>query len=238
MNLKSFSRCRGNALFLILIAVALFAALSYAITQSGRGSGNINREQASLAASRILNYAAAVEAGYKRVQVLNGVAGEYVHFDNKLAKKRDGTSINGGLGSMPADESLYVFLPGGGGVTPQLFTDLSQVCQPAVCAGGTAEPGAFGVRWTNIAGVGSTVPDLVLGVYYLTEQVCSAINRQLGITGIPNASPQNGGWTQDTAPGAVGNPTGTDAALLSGKLSFCSSDPNGNYTFYHLLQVN
>ncbi|MDD9900024.1 MAG: hypothetical protein OXT65_03505 [Alphaproteobacteria bacterium] len=59
-------------MFLILIAVALFAALSYAVTQSGRGSGNIDKEQQSLKFAEIQHAISLYQSTIQRM-VLTGM---------------------------------------------------------------------------------------------------------------------------------------------------------------------
>jgi hypothetical protein len=70
----------GNALFLILIAVALFAALSYAVTQSGRGSGSITRETGLIDSSSLTQFPAALRTAVTRL-ILTGSTVSTVTFD-------------------------------------------------------------------------------------------------------------------------------------------------------------
>jgi hypothetical protein len=71
----------GNVLFLILIAVILFAALSYAVTQSSRsGSGDAGRETNLVSSAAITQYPAAVKTSVLRM-VINGTAYEDLKFN-------------------------------------------------------------------------------------------------------------------------------------------------------------
>lgn len=63
----------GNILFLILIAVALFAALSYAVTSSTRGgSTNVSPDKYRLIASQIQQYGATLSSAITRMRVSGG----------------------------------------------------------------------------------------------------------------------------------------------------------------------
>ena len=93
---------RGNALFLILIAVALFAALSYAVTNSGGGGGGgIEKEQAKLDQAVMDNYMAELDAGRMRLEIIN-------HCDSiDYTAPADQTT---------GDKTCFMFHPDGGGV--------------------------------------------------------------------------------------------------------------------------
>ena len=63
----------GNVLFFLLIAVALFAALSYVVTQSSRvGSGNVSNEKANLLAAGLINNMVTFEQGVQRMLLTGG----------------------------------------------------------------------------------------------------------------------------------------------------------------------
>jgi hypothetical protein len=103
LNFRKITAQRGNALFLILIAVALFAALSYAITQSGRGGGTATKEQNSVIAASAVEYPATLRTVIMRM-IIAGSPGQ-----------GSGTAVS--LAWPETGQTYQVFDPAGGAWT-------------------------------------------------------------------------------------------------------------------------
>jgi hypothetical protein len=157
----------GNALFLILIAVVLFAALTYAITQSNRGSGNSSaREGNSVGASSVTQFPAAVRTGVTRILMRGfGVA------DLVYSRPTDGASYT--APTAPVTTQQLVFHPDGGGVTftppdDQAVTSLANATWVINSNAGT-----------TVEGVGTATGDHVMFLTDVKGGVCQQIMNQL-----------------------------------------------------------
>jgi hypothetical protein len=118
----------GNALFLILIAVALFAALSYAVTVSGRGGGTVSKETAQLEAAAISSYLGEIRNAVTRLRLTGGCTDAQINFEG--SGYTDGPTgpyggtvmiANNSNPSSPTNDSCDVFHKNGGGVVPRVI---------------------------------------------------------------------------------------------------------------------
>ena len=171
-NLRNH-RERGNALFLILIAVALFAALSYAITQSGRGGGSVSQQTALITAGQMTEEPADIRSAVTRM-VLTGVTGTNITFTGAATANDVFDSANGGGGATnvpppaaacntTADCSAWVYIPA------YVATGTHGYFITGVGSAGVNGSDALAVlQGPNTANNG------------ITSQVCTAIQKGLG----------------------------------------------------------
>lgn len=115
---------KGNILFLILIAVVLFGALTYATTSSLRGGGSdISSERSKAIASEIMNYAISIKTAIMRLQLAHGCQDEQISFDNPNDPVGRYNNLNA-----PVDKRCHVFDLSGGGIVwkkmpPSIYYD-------------------------------------------------------------------------------------------------------------------
>ncbi|MBI3440959.1 MAG: hypothetical protein HY052_04025 [Proteobacteria bacterium] len=206
---------RGNALFLILIAVALFAALSYAITQSGRGSGTVDKESAMIAAGQVVEYPASLRTAVTRM-IITGTAASAIKFDT--------TSLVG------------IFASDGGGAT--------NVPPPASAGTATAwtyvPAYASGADGNFIYGVGTTDSEALAVLPGITLTVCTQIQKGLGFASTTPVVGANGpvDWGTAAAYDAAGSPSTVKGAgaTLNGQAFACFQNTTaGLYQYYHAI---
>ena len=233
---------RGNVLFLILIAVALFAALSYAVTQSTRsGGGSADREQALLSGASMTQYPAALRTSLIRM-ILGGITPAQLEFNPP--------SDFGAL----TDTTQGVFHPDGGG---------------AVYQRGSADLMAGNVQGTWFFNAEYIVPDIGINTAVtgndviaflpnVSQSVCESINAELAIdttdcilatsSSVPTlltasatadvtAIDMRNGYTFPATPETLeGNDSGGTCAAFAGQPAGCFFDvDDSQYVFYSVL---
>lgn len=252
----------GNALFLILIAVALFAALSYAVTNSGRGGGGIDRENAQIAAAQIIQYAGQIEQAITRLNIISGCGDSDISFyyDSNAdgTVQTDGTDVYYNANS-PTPDNCHVFSQLGAGLTYTApngewldnsnsasahygeiyFT--SSTCVPNVGSGDTSCDSS-----------GSADEDVVMFIPYIQQAICENIVQTLDIAQPSGDIPidQTSAWSNNAYFDGtfvngrkLANTAGADTSgTLVGQRTGCfeggGTVPASNtYHFYHVVMA-
>lgn len=236
---------RGNVLFLILIAVALFAALSYAVTQSTRsGSGDASGETNLINSAQLAQYPAGVRTSVVRM-IIGGISVDQLLFD--APSYFTAMSVS--------DRQLNVFHPtGGGAVFQNPPKDLVVPGSPGVWIYSSAY---------QIEGIGSTDPssaanDIIAFLPGIAQNVCRKLNQEVGIetavddkipadsslTTVPTAIQNMSLAASGGTPNIFGPPVKTIGGSFAGQPFGCfrigsypisTYSPTSAYVYYHVL---
>jgi hypothetical protein len=238
---------RGNALFLILIAVALFAALSYAVTQSGRGSGSISRETGLINSSQLTQYPAAVRTSVTRL-ILTGSTVTQVTFDPTDVSSNGVFSSTGG--------GVVAQAPPASGVDTTAAGTSSTYAGPAWRYKGIPTDSTKGEYIFNIGSDAASTGHDAFAFVGVNSSTCQSINKGLGLSAAPIAE---GGTTFDTTTNASegfpvyalggpgpsatntaysigkGQPASTNAAAQAFSCVSNANNANGPFIYYHAM---
>ena len=225
----------GNAIIWILIAVALFAAVTAAVMRSSNTSTSvITGEQAAAYANQLIAYGNDISSTVKRVS-LRGCADNQISFSNNILVERDGDVMypDNHNGNAPTDGSCDVFKTAGGGLTPKTFPQM--VTDDGL--GGSAPEYAHFVL-AQINGVGTPAPEIALYMEKVHPDICKKISQMAGTGDTPPVD-NNESWVSydgdlDSAGYMV---FGNESTSLEGKSMFCveQSADSGLYQFIQVL---
>lgn len=225
---------RGNALFIILIAVALLAALSYAVTQSNRGGvGALSDEKAELYAAEILEYAQVVTNAVAQLR-LRGCDETEISFENNI--------VTGYVNSnAPSDNTCHVFHPAGGGLSWNVPDD--GMIDGVANADNWAIYGSNEIENIGTTGGNDVNVDLTLFLENIHNVICLNINERLSVDNSSGVPPSDSGLDNNSFPGNFNHAEviGDEDIALQGQKSACYLDggktliPAGQNVFYKVL---
>lgn len=174
----------GNVLWYILVAVALFGALSFAIAQSMRGGGGtMDQERTKLAAAEIVDYGASLANAAAQLR-LRGIRADLLSFEN--------STVAGYANAGCLDDSCRIFALEGGGLPykapMQAWLDPAQSAQSGF--GTWVFSGVNEVEQLGTDGASAANKELIAFLPFVTKALCVALNEKVGMNNPSGAPPQ------------------------------------------------
>lgn len=227
MTMKISKLNSGNILFLILIAVALFAALSYAITSSSRtGESGIAKDKAKLKASELIQFMSEIENGVNRAKVINGCT------DSQLSFYHSSYGIHAANHNpnAPSDFRCHIFHPSGGGVVAKSIEGIDSANVNGYMAS-NIKASVFPI--TNLGSDNST-HHLVMHIPLIDNAICEEIHNRLGL---PIPVPADFVQAVEFTGSFSGSSNGLNHATMGQKRTFCAFHGVGvaSPMFFHVL---
>lgn len=176
-------KTRGNALFMILIAIFLLGAVTALIARTSSTSEETGiTENRSIKAGEIVEYLTQVQGGVQKM-LLNGCSENTLSFVNSTYYYSGGSLVStaGNYPNAPADESCNLFSAKGGGVSPKLFNPKKFGKPGYNAAYDTYGTLALEFITAIIPGLGSNKSELLVMLGDLDMDICNEVNKRIGI---------------------------------------------------------
>lgn len=238
----------GSVIIYIFIAIAMFIALSFAVSTMIRGSeGGMKKELVTVATGEIVQFADTMRGSIQTMRV-DGITLPALSFENDFVTGYDNSNC--------ADDTCKLFATQGGGVKYTVpstdWLDWRQEAQPLfgqwyfpsdVCVAGAGN----GVAGCDSDGADNE--DVVVILPFLKKEICVDINNRLSIDN-PNGNPPQESGCSWSAPankyqGAFADgeaiESTPDSDILNGRASgcfqagVCGTLPANTYHFYQVL---
>lgn len=241
--MKSYSGFRGNALFLVMIAVVLFAALTFAVTRGGGSGTGMTKEKASVAASEVLSYAKTVEQTIQRMMTVYGVGEQSIDPGHSETTYAGVTNTDYAGNSNCTATNCRLFTDKSGPVVVNRFANYVGT-RPVTWLDTANVLPQLNLWMVDVNGVGTSAPDIALRITGLSEAVCKAINRQAGFSDSVDPEEVGGSgadriYTPSNMNTATTLQIGYTNTAFKGATSFCThignaTDPNFT-SFFHIV---
>jgi hypothetical protein len=229
-KLKYSSSQSGSSLIIILVAVALFAALSYVISQQSNSSSSLSNEKIRLIASDILDMGNKLSDSTARLR-LRQISNTKISFENSI--------VAGYTNAACTTDLCKVFTFDGGGKDWET---------PTPDVNGGVDWGYTGD--VAIKNIGSDDADLVAILPELSLDICDRINILIGIYGAGGTPTVIAAVNANKFTGAyAGVPVSITGVDIDGEKSACiqitaangtafTGAPLANsYVFYQVLEA-